>query len=166
MKVLIDKFFTDNYSKLKGITELKISYFKRNIDAESLISNAYIYVISKADKLTEGEIPSWVIGYINTELSFYNSKTLRKESVIAGDDKSPDIRSTYNFIDDFEQQDFSNAFKNTLTRIEQIVWEVYYDKGMRSAGDLAAHFDIPRTSAWQLKVEVMKKLDKYVSTEK
>lgn len=158
MKVLIDKFFTDNYSKLKGITELKISYFKRNIDAESLIANAYLYIISKENEITEDEIPTWVVGYINTELSFYNSKTLRKESVLAGDEKAPDIRSTINFLDVYEAKDYSDALKNNLDRLEQILWEVYYDKGIRSAGDIAEHFNIPRTSAWKLKVELIDKI--------
>lgn len=165
MKELIDKFFKVNYDKLIGITKLKITYFERNIDAETLVSNSYLYVIDKIGKIKEEEIPTWVVGYINTELSLYNSKTLRKEAVSSGDEQCPDIINPYNFINEYEKRDFADAFKNTLTRLEQIVWDVYYQKGMYSAGDLASHFDIDRTSAWQMKVEIIKKLKEYVSTQ-
>jgi hypothetical protein len=165
MKALIDKFFSDNYYFLIEVSKKKISYFKRDVCAESLVANAYLYLVEKADIQEEREIPIWAINYINTELSFFNSQTIRKESVNVGDDKSPDIESETDILTLVSDKMYIEGFVNKLDRLEQIIWEVYAEKGMRSAGELAEHFNIDRTSAWLYKKELLRKLKKYVETE-
>ncbi len=166
MKAKIDKFFSENYDLLLQVTEKKISYFGRNIDPHSLVANAYLYVIDRKDLKQESDIPIWVINYINTELSFYNSKTLRKESVIVGDEKSPDVKSSFDVESWFDAKEQLKDIKNKLPRLLQILYEVYYERGIQSSGDLAEHFQIDRTSAWIYKRELIKYIEDYVKTEK
>lgn len=164
MKRSIDTFFSENYDKLIAISQSKITYFKRNIDPQTLVANAYIYVIEKQPK-TEQEIPLWVVNYINTELCFYNSKTLRKEQVNVGSDKAPDIMSSQQLESNTLEKVDMEAFVNTLDRYEQIVWDVIYKRGLISSGEIANHFMFSRCAAWQIKTELIKKYKNYVTTE-
>lgn len=166
MKYLIDKFYADNYDFLIEVSKKKISYFGRNIEPETLVSSSYLYLIGRKDLKTEQEIPIWAINYINTELSFYNSQTLRKEAVTIGDEKAPDIIYSQDIEQMIDKSLFLEGFLNTLDRYEQIIWEVYYDRGKRSSGDLSEHFKIDRTSAWKYKNEILEKLIDYAKTEK
>lgn len=165
MKALIDRFYSENYDFLIEVSKKKISYFGRNIEPETLVSASYIYLIGRKDLKTEQEIPVWAINYINTELSFYNSQTLRKESVTIGDEKAPDITYSQDIEHTTDKNIFIEGFVNTLDRYEQIIWEVYYDRGKRSAGDLSKHFNIDRTSAWKYKNEILEKLIEYAKTK-
>lgn len=164
MKRLIDTFFSENYDKLIAITQSKITYFKRNIDPQTLVANAYIYIIEKQPE-REQDIPMWVVNYINTELCFYNSKTLRKEQVNVGSDKAPDIQSTETMESNCLDSIDMDRFVNKLDRYEQIVWDVYFKRGIASSGDLAEHFMISRTSAWQLKTDLINKYKNHVTTK-
>jgi hypothetical protein len=164
MKVQIDKFFAENYDKLIAISQSKITYFKRNIDPQTLVANSYLYVIERNPKTAE-EIPMWAVNYINTELCFYNSKTLRKECINVGSEKSPDIPSRQTMESDILDKVYMDAFINKLDRYEQIVWDVYYQRGLISSGELADHFKISRVAAWQLKTSIINKYIDYVTTK-
>jgi hypothetical protein len=165
MKAEIDKFFTENYDFVIEVTKKKIAYFKRNIDPESLVANSYLYLINHKDLKHESDIPIWVLSYINTELSFYNSQTLRKESVTVSDEKAPELPSRVDIEAELDHKLKVEAFKNNLDRVEQILWEVYYERGKRSSGDLAEHFNFDRTSAWAYKKRLLTKLNEYAKTE-
>jgi hypothetical protein len=166
MKASIDKFYAENYDLLIEVSRKKISYFGRNIEPESLVSNSYLYLIGRKDLKEEANIPIWAINYINTELSFYNSQTMRRESVNVGDEKAPDIPYSQSIEEDVDRTLNIKGFKNTLDRLEQIVWEVYYEKGMRSSGDLSKHFKISRTDAWKYKRTILDKLMRYAESKK
>lgn len=166
MKKIIDSWFNENYDKLINISKKKISYFGRNIDPHTVVSNAYLYIIDHKDLKTEDEIPCWVVNYINTELAFYNSKTIRSESVTVSDEKAPDVPSTEDITGKIDYDDFINEFVNTLDRYEQIVWGVYHNKGIDTSGKLAEHFNMDRTSAWMLKKNIETKFKEYVDTKK
>jgi len=165
MKVLIDRFYAENYDFLIEVSKKKISYFGRNIEAETLVANSYLYLMGRKDLKTEQDIPIWAINYINTELSFYNSQTLRKESVTIGDEKAPDIAYSQGIEESMDNTLRMDDFLNTLDRYEQIIWTAYYNKGLRSAGDIAKHFKIDRTSAWKYKTIILQKLIDYAKTE-
>ncbi len=166
MKALIDKFYSENYDFLIEVSAKKISYFGRKVEPETLVSNSYLYLIGRKDLKTEQDIPIWAINYINTELSFYNSQTLRKESVSVGDEKAPDVPYTQSIEETIDTELTMQGFINTLDRYEQIIWGAYYNKGMRSSGDLSDHFKIDRTSAWKYKKIILNKLIEYAKTEK
>ena len=165
MKVLIDKFFSDNYDFLIEVSKKKISYFGRKIDPETMVANAYLYAVGRKDLKNECDIPVWVLSYINTELCFYNSQTLRKESVTVSDEKCPDIPSRVDIEAELDYKMRLDEFKNNLDRLEQIIFEVYYEKGKRSSGHLAEHFNIDRTSAWVYKKQLLTKLNEYAKTK-
>ena len=165
MKALIDKFFAENYDFLIEVSKKKISYFGRNIDPETMVSNAYLYAVNRKDLRNECDIPVWVLSYINTELCFYNSQTLRKESITVSDEKAPDLPSHLDIEAELDRKMRLDEFKNNLDRLEQILWEVYYERGKRSSGDLAEHFNFDRTSAWVYKKRLLTKLKEYAKTK-
>jgi hypothetical protein len=164
MKTKIDKFFTENYDFLIEVSKKKISYFKRDICPQSVVANAYLYMVEKSKVNTESEIPIWTINYINTELSLFNSQTLRKESVRVGDDKSPDIFCDVDMFAQISDKILLDGFVNNLDRLEQIIWEVFTSKGLLSSGELAEHFRLDRTSAYLYKKEIINKFKNYVGS--
>lgn len=165
MKAAIDKWFNDNYVMLIGVTRAKCKYFGRDICPEVLVHNAYLYLIERKNDFTETEFPAWAMNYINTELSFYNSKTLRSEAVKVSDEKAPDIIQEIDIESEIDERDFLNSFLNTLDRYEQNIW-VMYLKGIDTSGKIAEHLMIDRTSAYFLKKNIETKFRKYVQTEK
>jgi hypothetical protein len=77
MKTKIDKFFNENYAQLVDVTKSYIRDLGKNLEAEGLVSDAYIYVSQKKG-ITESEIGRLTVGFIYRELYLWNSKTNRK----------------------------------------------------------------------------------------
>lgn len=169
MKVLIDKWFTDNYSKLHEITSAWIVRTGRNIDAECLISNAYIYVLDRKTELSEEDIPRWVYSYINVELTY--PKSVTNYHNMKHDLDSIDINDAFFLLSDqdldceIEINDVIESFKTTLDRYDQIIWDVYVKKGKTTKSALAEHFQIDQTSAFFLIRDIKAKFKEYVKTE-
>lgn len=165
MKKLIDKFFTDNYDKLKGITELKISYFKRNLEADIVLTNSYVYLLDNIGKFSEDEIPTWCVGYICTEVGRSKSKTNYNKY-----DKEVDVdaMSLFNAYENTENEILykidNDLFKQNLDRYEVIIWDVYTE-GYITKRDVAKHFNIDSSSAYNYIKSLKSKFIKYVSTE-
>lgn len=162
MKALIDKFYTDNYQQLVDVTRAYINDLKKNIDAEGVVSDAYIYVSQKKG-ITKEEIGRLTIGFIYRELYLWNSKTNRKGILDSSDDLPKDEVSNQEdrillFID-------VEDFEKTLDRFERNVWEAYYHKGLTTQRELAAHFNIDPVSAWMEIKNLKTKYKKYVETE-
>jgi predicted DNA-binding protein YlxM (UPF0122 family) len=170
MKAKIDKFFSDNYEKLIGLSKAKICQTNRDVCPVELVSNTYLYILKCKDKITEEEIQSWAISYINTELTYPRSVTLytetKKNSYQTDLDEALTISKECDLIQLIDNKDLLDGFETKLDRTSKIIWEVYYKKGMRTAQEIADHFQIDRTSAHLYKKQVLDKLKEYAKTEK
>jgi DNA-directed RNA polymerase specialized sigma subunit len=159
MKDKIDKFTTCNYEKLLMITRKKLSYFDRNITAEVMLHEAYLYVVNnEPDK--EEDIPRYIVNFINTELKYTKSSTLARHKLMSVDndmDAIPDVVD--NFEDVYDRETCLDEFIKTLDRQSQIVWEVYYYKGKRKIIEISEHFQISMSSAYQLRNEILDKFE-------
>ena len=168
MKRKIDKFFTENYDKLIEITSARIIKTGRDIDAVTVVSNAYEYLLSNKE-LTEDKIECWCISYIYYELALNKSKTMYNHNKYNENtdniDDHHDIGVECDLIQMVDNNIFLEGFVNTLDRFNLIIWEVYYSKGKRSSGELAEHFGFSRTEGWNRKKELLNKLKEYAKSE-
>lgn len=159
MKDKIDKFLNDNYDKLLVIAEKKVKYFKRPTTAEEILADAYIYVVNNPPTEVK-DIPRHMVNYMNIELKFNKSFTTRRDRLQS---MELTVERTYSEID-LDKIDFNTTqdeFVKTLNRVDQIVWEVYYIKGKRKIIELAEHFNINMSSAYQYRTRVINKFKKY-----
>lgn len=162
MKVVIDKFYTENYGTLVLAAKRRITQLKKNIEPESLVSSSYLYVVGKADTITEDEIPRLAFGFILLELIRTNSQTNLKERLNPVD-LDFDISDTNNQSDNLLLKIDISDFVNTLNRVDQIIFEVYFDKGKQTKRDLAEHFNIDPSSALIYINDIKTKFRKYVA---
>jgi hypothetical protein len=161
MKVKIDKFYSDNYNMLVLAAKRRITQLKKNIEPESLVSSSYIYVVGKCDTITEDEIPRLAFGFILLELIRTNSQTNLKERINPVD-LDFDISDTNNQSDNLLLKIDVSDFANTLNRVDQIIFEVYFNKGKRTKRDLGEHFNIDPSSALIYINDIKEKFKKYV----
>ena len=165
MKVTIDKFYTENYKTLVLAAKRRITQLKKNIEPESLVSSSYLYVVSKADTITEDEIPRLAFGFILLELIRTNSQTNLKERLNPVD-LDFDISDTNNQSENLVLKIDVSDFVNTLNRTDQIIFEVYFNKGKTTKRDLAEHFNIDPSSALIYINDIKTKFKKYVADKR
>jgi hypothetical protein len=162
MKREIDRYFSENYQQLVDVTSAYIRGLGKNIDAESVVADAYIYVSTKK-RITKPEIARLTIGFIYRELYLFNSKTNRQGLLNSSDELPTDIicNQTDKIILFIDIQDF----EKTLDRLERNVWEAFYHKGLTTQRELGEHFRIDSTSAWKYVNTIKQKLKEYVKGE-
>ena len=161
MKVKIDKFYTENYGTLVLAAKRRITQLKKNIEPESLVSSSYLYVVGKSETITEDEIPRLAFGFILLELIRTNSQTNLKERLNPVD-LDFDISDTNNQSEQLVLKIDVSDFVNTLNRMDQIIFEVYFNKGKTTKRDLAEHFNIDPSSALIYINDIKTKFRKYV----
>ena len=161
MRNTIDKFYTDNYTLLVSAAKRRITQLKKSIDPESLVSSSYLYLVGKEDTITEEEIERLAFGFIIFELMRYNSQTNLKERVNSVDLEF-EISDMNNQSDQLLLKIDVTDFVKTLDRVDAILWEVWYDKGITTKRDLAEHFNIDPSSALIYINELKAKFKKYV----
>jgi hypothetical protein len=158
MRNEIDKFYTDNYTLLVSAAKRRITQLKKSIEPESLVSSSYLYLVGKVDTIQEDEIERLAFGFIYFELMRYNSQTNLKERVNSVDSNNQSNRLVLKIdISDFEK---------TLDRVDAILWEVYYNKGITTKRDLAEHFNIDPSSALIYINELKAKFRNYVEDKR
>jgi DNA-binding Lrp family transcriptional regulator len=161
MKTKIDRFFTENYAQLVDVTKSYIRDLGKNLEAEGLISDAYIYVSQKKG-ITEAEIGRLTVGFIYRELYLWNSKTNR-QGLLYSIEESTD-EEMYDQTDRLILFIDIEDFENTLDRFERNVWEAFYYKGHSRKRELAEHFNIDPTSALSLIRDLKTKYKNYVGS--
>jgi hypothetical protein len=164
MKREIDKYFAENYKQLVEIAKARINKYKRNVDAESVVADAYLYLIKRKDDITDDCIGAWVGSYINLEISMSKSVT----NVRARQHEDIDgviIFENSDNIDELNSRMIIEDFATTLDRCDQIILDVYLNKGKTTQRDIAEHFKIDSTSAWLYLKNIKYKLKEYVKTK-
>jgi len=146
MKQIIDRYYTENYSLLCNAARKRIKEINIQLEPESVVSASYQYVYSRIGSITEDEVPKLAMGFICFELSMYNSQTRLKAKIHANDIEYEDS----NYSDGSLLMIDIEAFEQSLDRLDRIVWKVYYHKGLTKKRELAAHFRIDETSAFNL----------------
>lgn len=164
MKREIDRYFAENYKTLVEIAKARITKYKRNVDAESVVADAYLYIIKRKDDITEDCIGAWVGSYINLEISMPKSVTnvrARQHEDIEG----VLMFDNSNTLDELSYRMIIEDFSTTLDRCDQIILDVYLNKGKTTQREIAEHFKIDSTSAWIYLKNIKCKLKEYVKTK-
>jgi hypothetical protein len=161
MRNTIDKFYTDNYNLLVSAAKRRITQLKKSIEPESLVSSSYLYLVGKVETITEEEIERLAFGFIYFELMRYNSQTNLKERINSMDLEF-DISDLNNQSNNLLLKIDVSDFEKTLDRVDAILWEVYYNKGITTKRDLADHFNIDPSSALIYINELKQKFRNYV----
>jgi hypothetical protein len=117
--------------------------------------------VGKVDTIQEDEIERLAFGFIYFELMRYNSQTNLKERVNSVDLEF-DISDLNNQSNSLVLKIDISDFEKTLDRVDAILWEVYYNKGITTKRDLAEHFNIDPSSALIYINELKSKFKKYV----
>ena len=165
MRNIIDKFYTDNYTLLVSAAKRRITQLKKSIEPESLVSSSYLYLMGKVDTITEEEIERLAFGFIYFELMRYNSQTNLKERVNSVDLEF-EISDGNNQSDQLLLKIDVSDFVKTLDRVDAILWDVYFTKGITTKRDLADHFNIDPSSALIYINELKQKFRNYVEDKR
>ena len=165
MRNTIDKFYTDNYMLLVSAAKRRITQLKKSIEPESLVSSSYLYLVGKVDTITEEEIERLAFGFIYFELMRYNSQTNLKERVNSVDLEF-EISDGNNQSDQLILKIDVSDFVKTLDRVDAILWDVYFTKGITTKRDLADHFNIDPSSALIYINELKQKFRNYVEDKR
>jgi hypothetical protein len=162
MKALIDKFITSNYEKMLSIARNKIARFDRSYSPEELVAEAYIYVV-KNPPTKECDIPKYMVNFMNIEVVGQNSNTNRSLAVNSQDCF---IEKCYCIIHDLEMTDQIDKLKKKLSRENQILWGVYFDKGHTKIKEIAAHLDLTMSQAYIARKELLNEIQKHYEDKK
>ena len=163
MKSKIDKFVNDNYEKLLNIAKKKVFYFDRPTTPEAILNDAYIYIINNQPEDIK-DIPRYMVNYINMELRYTKSFTTRRDKLQSRESNL--IKDTVEIdIDNIDLRNHLTDFRKTLNRIDQIVWDVYSIKGKRKIVEIAEHFKINMSSAYQCRSKVISKFKEYYENQ-
>jgi hypothetical protein len=164
MKKEIDKYFNDNYQRLVEIANARIIRYKRTVDAESVVADAYLYLIKRKNDITKDCIAAWVGSYINLEIAMPKSVTNQKDKKHDEIDELLHIDNS-EILDELSYRLLIEEFVTTLDRCDQIVLDVYLNKGKTTQRELGEHFRIDSTSAWKYVNTIKQKLREYVKGE-
>jgi hypothetical protein len=167
MKTKIDKFFTENYAQLVGIASARIKRYSRIVEAETVVSNAYVYILSKSKDLKESDIPIWATAYINLEISMPKSVTNQRANKFNSGHECINDCEYFENTDIYKDIDIKNifeSFRTTLDRVDQIILDVYLEKGMDTKRAMAEHFKIDSSSALIYINRIKEKLKNYVGS--
>jgi len=159
MKAELDKHITENYDKLIRIAQSKVTYFDVDIKPEVILADAYIYVLGKLP-LSKADIPKYLVNYMNIELMYPQSRVRRRERICDNVQIDESIEGEIQYLT-FDEEQVLHDFKSTLGRIEQIIWEVYFDKGKRTSREFSDHIGVPHTTGYLALNEVLVKFKKY-----
>ena len=163
MKRQIDYYIETNYEELLEIVKRKLQYFKSNLCPNSLISDAYLYVMDNPPE-EERMISAYIINYINTEIKYSRSNTNRRDLL-----NSVEIADYIDEEDIFEDIDFrlfTEEFVKKLDRVDQIVWRVMVEKGLIKVRELSEHFNIPETTIYLYRVRITEQFKAYYEDKK
>lgn len=151
----IAQYFSESHKRIFEITSAYINRYKRyHINPRVLINEAYIYIHSKRNTITEEQIEPFTINWIRQQI-VWTKQTINEKELIY---EKPDV-----VIKDIEQNNVEHkkeielkykcideVYKHSNDIIKKRVHEVYFKKGINTVRKMAQHFDIPTGSAHEL----------------
>ena len=161
----IDDFFIKNHNKLiKNIDQVLRNLKQKNyMDAQTYLSEAYIYVIDRAHKIPSiKDLPGWVYRVWLTQIRWNGNTTLNKKNKI-NNNNNDDYYYYFDIIDKFnlnKQEDEENDFNDYILRISaieiykqtcgkenQIVFDAYFKEGNNSVRKLKDRLKIKHSAS-------------------
>ena len=172
----IDKWYSDNYKWLLEISKSHIFLNRRKIDPNDLVSNAYLYVLSKQNIIEDEQmLETFSARFIMMESYWWNSKS-NKETP-----KGFDQEEEFDLIDEDDDIDYKieyekwynnskcklEEYRQTISKKEDLIFfDVYWNYASKNivptVRRMAKHFGISPTSTHTLITEMRKNLNNFI----
>ena len=146
-KALLDKLFTEVYPRLEEYTHKAILKLQRAVDTSTLISEAYIYLLSNCERLEDiHDVESWAKHWIKCQLHWTNGQVLRQfnKPVLEYFERGmphQDLPLLQDWIDEW--------YRN-LRPLDKRLWDIYWVQGLTRGREVAAHLGVSQSSAYAL----------------
>jgi len=177
IKKEIDLYYCTYYSTLIKTSNNIIQKYKRNVNADDLVSASYEYSVLNQDKIIDFAIKyhktidhaiyAFVKRYLSTSMywgrSVYLLQHTKLSKRIVELDKVNETCSSINISNDnIYSEEFIEDFYNTLSKLDKICFEVYYYKNINTGKDLAAHLNLNRYNAYEIINNLKLQLNNYI----
>lgn len=165
IKSQIDNYIKNNYKQLDSTTTKIIKKRNRFLDASTVISHTYLYLLNNQQEISDFAILhgktidhiiySFTLKYINSSI-YWDNSDINKENdrlfnKVYKKPKDLEYEETEPFciaIDEIYTEDFIESFYKSLDKLDRISFKCYYYDGIDNAKDFADHFDISVSSAY------------------
>jgi len=168
MKKALDNYISRAYPEIRAYTAYFLSKMGLFIDADTVINNSYLHVLTINDNTTnQDKVKAYLLNTIKYQILWNTSKSHKDDRITAIEDKSPD-RIEEDDINEKIREDKIYSFNKGLIEIyrlgltdnvQRIVFEAYIDKGYTTSRGLAIYFGITHTSAYYLIKELKQNLN-------
>jgi hypothetical protein len=163
MKAVLDKYIQSNYDEVRRYTNYFLVRMNSHIDADTVINNSYLHVLSiNDDTACEEKVKSYLLNTIKCQVLWSTSQSNNDDRVTAIEEgKQQDCENTdLEWKIQLEEQyilkkSIIEIYRNSINdRIKQIIFEAYYDKGLTTQKELSQYFNISMTAAHFLIKEI------------
>ena len=173
-KLLIDLYFTTNYKIIERTIKSKL--WKNGnynvIGYDNLMSNLYLYIISKQELLTTRTVlESYIFKYISNESYWTNGFNYKEERLV--DKIDVDTIDVVDYNDSIEAEiQYNNyrfilaSFKQSLINQDAVLYDLYINRGIRTCKSLGLHLGISKSSASILMKDFRIKMKDYIDKNK
>ena len=169
MKKLLDQYISRAYPEVRAYTVYFLSKMGLYIDADTVINNSYIHVLTINDYVAdEDKVKSYLLNTIKYQILWSTSKSHKDDRITAIIDNSGDRREDDELADKIREDKMYSFNKGLIEiyrseikdQVQKIVFEAYIDKGYITSRALATYFDITHTSAYYLIKDLKQNLNK------
>lgn len=175
MKHKIDKYFEREYQNLYNLATARVMQTQRDYDGGVLVSNCYLYLLKKADKIpTEDDIELWARRYITTQAYWTNSET-NKEELETHRNLVPYVYRDEVEIDEIEEkiklEDWYNRKKAILElfrtklrgedKVKLIVLDKMIEEKTTTSRYIAEYYNVPHLEIWKYTKDIKRLLKKF-----
>jgi hypothetical protein len=149
MKDSLDRYLQHHYIDVKKYTMYLLNRIKIRIEADTVISNAYLNCLKNESKFKYGNVKDFLFHFIKCELLFRDTNS--KIEIVNSVENNMPIEEAEDELKDkilFElnyqlQKSVIEIYRNTVDdRIKLIFFETYHDKGYNTTRSIADHFNI------------------------
>ena len=182
MKKIVDNFVNSNFDRMLLLAKARAKQSNRNYDAGIIVSACYEYLIKNKDKVTEENVESIAFNFINMSAYWTNSGVNRLELLT----QSPfryniEFKSFMLDIEDLSEVDelvnsegwyakrksVISIYKESIKedKIKHRFLEVMLREDKFSVRQLAEHFNISHTGAWNRVKEIKEELRKLLNKQ-
>lgn len=158
----LDNTFTEILPLLENIASgIKYKNNKRCLELNTIINETYLYLVDNLDKISNvDELQRFAIKFIKSNIGWTNSRMNKLDSLKGFDD----FYGSFDESDELSNEDIE--FKKDIERwyldrlsileeyrlqevdkINQIVFDCYFHKGIRKGSDLSRHLGINKDYA-------------------
>ena len=169
MKRLLDQYISRAYPEVRAYTAYFLSKMGSYIDADTVINNSYIHVLTINDYVAdEDKVKSYLLNTIKYQILWSTSKSHKDDRITAIIDNSGDRMEDDELADKIREDKMYSFNKGLIEiyrseikdQVQKIVFEAYIDKGYITSRALATYFDITHTSAYYLIKDLKQNLNK------